>query len=220
MNFPLEDYASLIFDCDGVLLNSNPIKTRAFYKATLPYGEDAARSMVDYHLSNGGISRYEKFNYFLTEIVSSGQKGPDKEELLEYFAREVRKGLLSCEITPGLQELRIGTSHAKWFVISGGNQNELHHVFKERGLEDFFDGGIFGSPDSKDDIMSKEMGNGNICLPALFLGDSKYDYDTSLRAGVEFIFVSDWSEFVGWRRFFAGRSNVIGKLVQLTETGG
>jgi len=96
----------------------------------------------------------------------------------------------------------------------------LHHVFKERGLEDFFDGGIFGSPDSKDDIMSKEMGNGNICLPALFLGDSKYDYDTSLRAGVEFIFVSDWSEFVGWRRFFAGRSNVIGKLVQLTETGG
>ena len=217
MNFPLEDYASLIFDCDGVLLNSNPIKTRAFYKATLPYGEDAATAMVDYHLSNGGISRYEKFDYFLEEIISSRQKGPEKNELLENFAREVRSGLLSCEISPGIQELRIKTSLARWCVVSGGDQEELRYVFGERGLKDFFDGGIFGSPDSKDEIIAREREYGNICFPALFLGDSKYDYDTSIRAGVDFVFVSDWSEFTGWRGFFDGRSNVIGKLAQLTE---
>ena len=92
MNFPIDGYSSLIFDCDGVLLNSNSVKTEAFYRATLPYGENAARAMVDFHVSNGGISRYEKFNYFLREIVSSEQKEPNKEELREYFAREVRKG--------------------------------------------------------------------------------------------------------------------------------
>ena len=43
MNFLITDYASLVFDCDGVVLNSNKVKTEAFYQAVLPYGEAAAR---------------------------------------------------------------------------------------------------------------------------------------------------------------------------------
>ncbi len=41
-------YKSLIFDCDGVVLNSNKAKTEAFYKAALPYGEQAASALVEY----------------------------------------------------------------------------------------------------------------------------------------------------------------------------
>mgnify|MGYP002280379498 CR=1 FL=1 len=52
----LSGYNTLVFDCDGVILNSNSIKTEAFYQTALPHGEDAAQVLRDYHLCNGGIS--------------------------------------------------------------------------------------------------------------------------------------------------------------------
>jgi len=51
----------------------------------------------------------------------------------------------------------------------------LREVFTQRDLAPLFDGGIFGSPDTKDSILSRELANGNIQPPALFLEDSRYD---------------------------------------------
>lgn len=64
----LNQYKSLIFDCDGVILHSNKIKTEAFYKVALRFGKVAADKMVDYHVRNGGISRYKKFEWLLINI--------------------------------------------------------------------------------------------------------------------------------------------------------
>ena len=61
----LSKYQTLIFDCDGVLLNSNKIKTEAFYEVTKPYGDEAAQTLKNYHILNGGVSRYQKFDFFL-----------------------------------------------------------------------------------------------------------------------------------------------------------
>jgi len=56
-------YKTLVFDCDGVVLNSNKIKTQAFYEATKQFGHESAQALVDYHVANGGISRYAKFEW-------------------------------------------------------------------------------------------------------------------------------------------------------------
>lgn len=194
MKYPITDYATLIFDCDGVVLNSNRVKTDAFYQAALPYGEAAAQRLVDYHVQNGGISRYAKFAYFMEYLIEPGQEGPVLKELLLRYAAEVREGLLTCEIAPGLQELRERTTHARWMIVSGGDQTELNHVFTSRGIASLFEGGIFGSPDTKDEILERELANGNIQRPALFLGDSKYDYQAASNAELDFVFLSGWSE--------------------------
>ena len=65
-------------------------------------------------------------------------------------------------------------------------------------MAQLFDGGIFGSPDTKDSILSRELANGNIQQPALFLGDSRYDHQAATQAGLEFVFVSGWSEVKDW----------------------
>ena len=54
----------IIFDCDGVLLNSNEIKSNAFYKTALQYGEAEALKLVDYHIKNGGVARYKSLSMF------------------------------------------------------------------------------------------------------------------------------------------------------------
>lgn len=218
------DYTTLVFDCDGVVLDSNKVKTEAFYQATLPYGEAAAQAMVDYHVANGGVSRYKKFAYFLEQIAPNivpsyaEQQGPNLEALLQAYAGYVREGLLSCEVAPGLEALREQTPDARWLIVSGGDQAELRDVFAQRGIAEWFDGGIFGSPDTKDEILARELASGNIQQPALFLGDSKYDYQAASAAGLDFVFLSDWSEVEDWQHWVASEGiRVQQNIKALTE---
>jgi beta-phosphoglucomutase-like phosphatase (HAD superfamily) len=46
-------YKTWIFDCDGVLLDSNRIKTQAIFEAAKPHGEEAAMKLVEYHKEKG-----------------------------------------------------------------------------------------------------------------------------------------------------------------------
>jgi len=201
VNKDITEYRTLVFDCDGVVLNSNKVKTQAFYEAAKEHGHDAAQALVDYHVQNGGISRYAKFHYFATDILKQEFDKALNLDLLEKFAQAVKDGLMKCEVAEGLDELRKKTKQANWLIVSGGDQAELREVFSKRNLDHYFDGGIFGSPDSKDTILKREIINSNINPSALFLGDSKYDYKASSEAGLDFVFLSDWTEVNDWPSF-------------------
>lgn len=214
----IDKYKTLVFDCDGVILNSNPVKTKAFHSATISYGQQAAEAMVQYHLQNGGISRYLKFEYFLRHIVMKEPEQGEFESLLAAYAREVKAKLMRCEVACGLKELRKSISQSRWLVASGGDQTELREIFAARELDTFFDGGIFGSPDTKDMIVKRELDTRNIHPPAVFIGDSQYDYQTATSHGLNFIFVSDWTEFHGWKNFFKDDACcIISNIAQLAN---
>ncbi len=203
-----DDYRTLVFDCDGVILDSNRVKTEAFRTAAMPYGESSARALVKHHVANGGVSRYLKFAYFLEyivpehapELIPEGAE-PAMESLLSTYALSVRTGLMSCSVAEGLEELRAATPSARWLIVSGGDQKELREIFAARGLSSQFDGGIMGSPDTKDLILNREIEQGNIIRPALFLGDSRYDLQAATAAGLDFIFISGWTEMNDWPNF-------------------
>jgi phosphoglycolate phosphatase-like HAD superfamily hydrolase len=198
----LQKYKTLIFDCDGVVLNSNKVKTEAFYdSAVKKYGDDAATALANYHKANGGISRYKKFEFFLSHIVDSKSildLEVEFSDLIKKYAEVVRLGLMSCKVAENIFELRSLMTNSNWLIVSGGDQNELREIFKSRDLFNLFDGGIFGSPLAKDDIFQRELDNGNIKRPALFLGDSKYDFQVSKSAELDFLFISEWSEVSQW----------------------
>ena len=197
----LSKYRAIIFDCDGVILNSNNVKTSAFYKAALPYGEDVANNFAIYNKIHGGVSRFEKFNYLLSNLILQDAIGPTLSELLVYFSDEVREGLLKCDIAQGIHDLRLRTTLAKWYVVSGGEQDELKKVFHKRGLDNYFDGGIYGSPNTKDEILNRLLEEENISFPALFLGDSRYDHEVSTRMDIDFLFISKWTDFNEWEEY-------------------
>ncbi len=37
--------------------------------------------------------------------------------------------------------------------------------------------------------------------PAVYLGDSKYDYEASKKVMIDFIFIYEWTEFKNWKKF-------------------
>ena len=217
MPLDLKQYKTLVFDCDGVVLDSNQLKTEAYYRVAVGFGADheQAQALVDYHVRLGGISRFIKFRYFLDEIMRQPVTEEAMARLLESFAEEIHRGLLTCEMAPGLLELREITRGSPWMLVSGGDQTELRTLFSERGIDGLFDAGIFGSPDNKDVILERELENGNLTKPAIFFGDSRYDHEAAKRAGLDFVFVSHWTELKNWQTYC--RENQITVIEELRD---
>lgn len=214
----LKRYKTMVFDCDGVILDSNELKTQAYYDTAISFGADEqqAQALVDYHVRLGGISRFIKFEHFLREILGRPVTDGDMQILLDRFASEIHRGLLSCEMAEGLQELRNATPDARWMVISGGDQAEVRTLLAERNIGELFDAGIYGSPDNKDMILARESATDNVVFPAIFFGDSRYDHEASSRAGLDFVFVSHWTELADWQEYCSSRDiPVIARLENL-----
>ncbi|MDP3088570.1 MAG: HAD hydrolase-like protein [Methylotenera sp.] len=218
MNRKIQEYKSIVFDCDGVVLDSNVVKTEAYFRTAKNLGatDSEAQALVDYHVRLGGISRYHKFDFYLREILHQAATEDKVQVLLDQFARELEVGLMECDIAEGLITLRNETKQANWMILSGGDQQEIRTLFANRNLTRFFDGGLFGSPDNKDTVLAREKSNGNLQFPALFIGDSKYDHEAATLAGLDFVFLSDWTEVSDWQSFCADNNiSVLNNIKQL-----
>jgi phosphoglycolate phosphatase-like HAD superfamily hydrolase len=208
--FDLTQYKTIVFDCDGVVLNSNKVKVNAYYEVAIRNGgsPEQAQAFVHHHVTKGSFPRNGKIEYYLKEIVKQPVTPTIIAQYLHAFEDILDKSLMQCEIAPDLVRLKAITPKAAWMLLSGGDQAELRRVFPRRIIENnnlaaLFEVGIFGGPDTKDQVLAREIANGNIQLPALFLGDSKYDHQAATKAGLDFVFVSDWTEVKDWQDYCA-----------------
>ena len=167
----LTQYNTIIFDCDGVLLNSNFKKSEAYRYAAIDFGatKEQAEKLVQYHVENTGISRYVKFEYFLTNILQQSFNEEDFSFLIKSLNHHVLKILNDCEVATGLDKLRELTKNQHWMVMSGGDQEEVRTILASKHLDHLFDYGIYGSPDSKQDIVKHHLENKHDFMPAIFL---------------------------------------------------
>lgn len=196
-------YNTIVFDCDGVVLNSNQVKIEAYYNTAINLGASPlqAQALVDYHIKLGGISRYVKFEYFLREVLKQEVTEASIQLYLKEFGSILDKTLMQCEVAANLHALKQATTHARWMMVSGGDQVEVQTTIGRRNIAHLFEAGIFGSPDNKDVILAREIENGNLRMPALFFGDSKYDHQASTNAGLDFVFLSGWTDVKGWQAY-------------------
>ena len=193
---------TIIFDCDGVILKSNQVKKQAYYKVALSYyGDELAKSLIEYLSENTGNPREHFFKHFLMNIVPSEYSGPSVEEIVAEVSKEIVKGLMECEISQSIFALRDKFPDSKWFVVSGGVEKELRDVFCKRSLDELFDGGIFGGPMTKDQILKSLIEQDLVKFPVIFLGDSRYDYEVATRFNLDFIFISNWTDFKDWQNY-------------------
>lgn len=196
----LDKYKSIIFDCDGVILNSNRIKSKSFFSIAQKFGNKNAKALLEYHIENGGVSRNIKFKYFITDILKKRFSEKLYSELLDNYSVYVFDKLSDCEIADSLYKIR-KKNKKKWYLVSGGNESEIKKIFQFKEIYNFFDGGIYGSPKSKDIIFNELIDNKKIEFPAIYFGDSKYDYDVAKKFNVDFIFIHEWTEFYEWEKF-------------------
>ena len=105
MKNDFKKYHSLIFDCDGVILNSNQIKSDAFYDVAKQFGDIPAKKLLKFHVENGGISRYKKFEYLISNLASYEKSKKTINDLCNEFSDRVVESLIEAEINKNLLEL-------------------------------------------------------------------------------------------------------------------
>ncbi|MEL3970782.1 HAD-IA family hydrolase [Rossellomorea oryzaecorticis] len=187
----LNGYDIIIFDCDGVLLDSNKQKSDAFKITLKDYDNNYIEDFLDYHKNNGGISRYEKFKYFLSNILENKFEETTYKVMLKNFSKNCIELYTKVDMTEGSLKLLSSLSEKKCFIASGSDQEELIEVFKKRDLDKYFNG-IFGSPTPKNEIIGNILEN-NIGK-ALMIGDSIQDYKAAFINNIDFLFVKKYSE--------------------------
>jgi len=192
----IDKYDFFIFDCDGVILDSNKLKSNAFTEALPDEPSDLVAEFVEYHKENGGISRYEKFRYYFEGMKKQVEAEAKIEKALNNFAAIVSQGLISCNYIPGALKFieNLFKLNKRVFVVSGSDENELIQVFIKRGIDHYFEK-IYGSPANKTENTSKVVSNMKNPIIGLFFGDSKSDYDAAKKFGIDFVFVKDYSEW-------------------------
>ena len=193
-------YDLIILDCDGVILDSNSLKSEMLEKTVESYGSSLTDQFIEYHKQHGGISRYEKFDYFLRSLVGRFSES-QYQELILRFSNLVREALIRAPMTPGAWDfLDHYSENTPIFLVSGGDQEELREIFKERDLANFFCG-IFGSPESKVNHCSNITMKFDHTVRGIFIGDSRLDYLAAQSCNFDFIFMSDFTELQDWETF-------------------
>ena len=197
-------YDFFIFDCDGVILNSNNLKTRAFAEALPNEPSDIVTDFVEYHKKNGGISRYEKFRYYYETMKNQVDSEQEIENALNNFTNIVSDGLIKCNYIPGVIEFikKLYVKEKKLFIVSGSDEEELKGVFSKRMIFHYFEQ-IYGSPVDKIENTRKVIELISNGQSGVFLGDSKTDYDAAKKYKLDFIFVSAVSEWQNAQQLIA-----------------
>ncbi len=179
---------AIIFDFDGVLVESVDVKTRAFARMFEDKGEEVVQQVIDFHLKNGGVSRVRKFKHYYKEILKCSLSEEKLEELCNTFSRLVIDEVIYSPYVKGAKEF-LDSVHSKidLYVASGTPEEELREIVRCRGMDVFFKD-VFGSPRQKDEIARTIINrNGYNSSEVIFVGDSSTDLKGAQDAGIGFI---------------------------------
>ena len=119
----------IVFDCDGVILESVNVKTEAFARVAEPFGTDARDRLVAYHMEHGGVSRYKKFEWLFSEVLGREITPDEMDDLGRKYADYAFEGVLNAPMVPGAHDV-ITAWHGRvpLYVCSGAPHEELVHI--------------------------------------------------------------------------------------------
>ena len=174
----------IIFDFDGVIINSHKVKSHAFYNLFKNYGNNIALKAKRYHENNIGKSRYFKFRFIAKNFLN---KKLTKRELLrldksfDFFVEKKIKKMM-----PSKYLLKFLDSKKKlhnFYISTGTPQKKIIKILKDKKLSYFFKK-IYGSPTSKITHIKKIKKRD---IKILFIGDSFDDYKVAKKTDINFI---------------------------------
>ena len=187
---PPGGFCSILFDFDGVILDSARLKTEAFVHCYAGAPEDRLREIVAYQERHGGIGRREKFAHFERTLFGRSGDAATVDELCARFARHVDTAMLEAPFIPGaLEALRALSDRMPLHLVSGMPEIELRQVVEKRGLAPFF-ASIDGSPTTKLTAFRRILDERRTApTHALAIGDSLTEYDAACALGIPFLAV-------------------------------
>lgn len=172
-------WQAIIFDFDGVVVESGKIKTQAFADLYREYGEGIVAQVVQFHTQNGGMSRYRKFRHFQQHFLNRPPLTEAEEKQLDIrFSELVIEAVIAADPVPGAIELiRQQAGKIPLFVASGTPDAELKVIVERRGLTPYFTE-VRGAPALKKTIIADILSTHALKPESvLMIGDAMADLE-------------------------------------------
>jgi 3-deoxy-manno-octulosonate cytidylyltransferase (CMP-KDO synthetase) len=190
------DYDAYIFDCDGVLLDSNKIKIKAMREALCSCdhvlgGIDEA---IDYFSGNFGRSRFHHIKQFCDKFLvlrDLSSKHEVEQSILDLYDRKVEELYPNSPIIPHVKSV-LSQLSGECYVASGSEQSQLRRVLSKKDLSGNFRG-IYGSPEKKSQIVRNILLSRDNGSRAIMIGDSIADLEAARENAIDFIGIIGFS---------------------------
>jgi phosphoglycolate phosphatase-like HAD superfamily hydrolase len=184
--------ACVVFDFDGVLVDSNAVKRRAYHDifASTTGSEPVVESVLQ---SNTEDDRFGVIRAILLGLGLDGRDTPGRLDLLvaEYGERYnaiCEDHAATCAEVPGASAAlaRLATQHSL-YVISATPEEPLQRIVKRRGWNGYFQD-VLGRPRTKSENLALVMRHEGIQAGEILLvGDGRRDLDAARQAGCRFV---------------------------------
>ena len=181
-------YEAVVFDFDGVLVDSEEIKVKAFEALYAEEGPEIVGEVVRYHRAHFGVSRLMKFKYFEETLLKRPYTPETEEDLARRFSEMVEGQVVGAPWMPGaLEFLEHHSRSLPLYVASGTPDGEIQRIVEKRGIRRHFRG-VYGSPPDKAGILARIVTQGGFHPErVLMVGDARADHEGAMRAGVVFL---------------------------------
>ena len=178
----------IAFDFDGVLVESVDVKTKAYARLFEEYGEGVVSRVVDYHLTNGGISRFVKFRVIYSEILNKPLSEKKFQSLCDEFSNIVVDEVVAAPWVEGAREfLENNKNRYLFFIVSGTPQDELGSIVRRREMGHYFCE-VLGSPKNKETLLKGALSRLKLFPEeTVFVGDAETDWNAAKELGVTFL---------------------------------
>ena len=178
----------VLWDFDGVVKESVEVKTDAFRRLFTPFGPVVVEQVLAYHRAHGGVSRWEKIAYALSNFIDQ-EEDPDQVRIMgETFAQMVVDSVVNCSWVPGAEHLIRDNPHNQAFaLVTGTPTEEIRGILRRLELDGCFRM-VLGSPVGKDEAVSLVLDAfEQDAYPAVMIGDSATDWRAAEVHRVPFI---------------------------------
>jgi len=183
----LDKYNVLIWDFDGVIKESVPIKEDIFVSLFPHYSLHQQSQIRQHHRQYSGVSRYKKIPYYHSVGHTYPPSDISLQRYLNTFSDRVVSSVISCDYVAGFSDNILPYLHSKKsYLVSATPYSELKHILTALGLLDLFIS-FHGSPASKLDIFTV-LSNKIDVNTSIYIGDSFSDYHSATSAGLDFLY--------------------------------
>ena len=184
-----DKYDVIIFDFDGVIIDSMKVRDNGFRAIFSEFNKDDVEKLVKYNRMNGGLSRFHKIKYFYEEILNRDIEQSLIQKYAEEFTEIMKKELVNSNylIKDTVEFIKRNEGIKKLYIASGSENKELNYLCRELGISDCFTS-IYGSPRHKNDIV-KSIIETNMYenSKVVLIGDSINDYEAAISNGIDFV---------------------------------
>ena len=177
----------IIMDFDGVVIESNAVKTEAFQQVFSRF-PDYTEVMMAFHHAHVSVSRFAKFEH-LIGLMGKHNDTDLMDSISVDFSNRVVQGILRVPLVPGAETfLNKATQRVPVYLASVTPAEELALILDRRGLAQWFRR-VYGcppwaKPDAIRDVVARE---GILPQDVLLIGDSAGDQRAAQEAGVRFL---------------------------------